>query len=469
MMMWFSGAVGTILAGIVLSAPAPAPARPSSDAPAASRMVQDVQVPKALFYASLDASGYWLCDRELKRNQARRFDRLYGDRVIRLAGAITTREGSGWSNDAILTPCRRYADKRSARSDGDAAMQRFESVLSSMEDRYGLSVAATGMASSPVPHGATINPSGYATILSAPPTGPITAPPVAPPPPPADGRPTPLPMTSEARAARERMMNPDDATREAAQALDRRIGRAERGNYVGMRIVRDPGPRFAFQFRRDAAATLARYTRDARFTSREGGLTRAELQPVFDEWWKRFEPFRLVGGGSVYEFDGVVRFDMNIDEAGFREIAARERWTLPERLTLRFSPPRNPRSIDPALARYVRVFARADRHPAIINQALLSGRVVLRDGCFRVTGREEGGEPLVIFGRDVELGLDAQGYMVLKHPDSGRAAPRIGERMMWAGPLGYSEADPNVKTLRARCGAGPIVAMGVPDTAFRSE
>lgn len=322
----------------------------------------------------------------------------------------------------------------------------------------------------PVPRGATIGPSGYATILSAPPTSAITAVPVAPPRPPTDGRPSPLPMTREARAARSRMMNPDEAAREAAQALNDRIVAAERGNYVGLRIVRDPSPRFAFQFKRNAAATLARYTRDLRFTSRDGGLTRAELQPIFDDWWRRFEPFRLVGGGAVYEFDGVVRFDMNVDEATYRAIAARERWTIPQRLELRFSAPRNPRSVDPALVRYVRVFARADRQPSITNQALLSGRVILRDGCFRLGEYGgEAGEPLVIFGRDVELGLDAQNYMALGKPQSNRAMPRIGERMMWGGPLGHSEADPNVKQLRAECGAGPVVAVGAPNSASRSK
>lgn len=265
------------------------------------------------------------------------------------------------------------------------------------------------------------------------------------------------------------MMNPDRAAHEAAMALDRRLSVAERGNYVGVRVVRDPAPRLAFQFRRYAAATLARYTRDPRFTSREGGIPTQELQPIFDEWWKRFEPHRLVRGGAVYQFDGVVRFDMNIDEAGFREIAARERWTLPDRLELRFSAPRNPRAIDPALASFVRVFAREDRRPAIVRDALLSGRVILRDGCFRLTEHGETGEPLVVFGRDVELGLDSQGYMILKNTGSGRAAPRIGERMMWGGPRDHSEADPNVKLLRARCGAGSIVAIGEPTGASRSQ
>ncbi len=256
-------------------------------------------------------------------------------------------------------------------------------------------------------------------------------------------------------------MNPDEAARIAAQALDRRIGRVERGNYVGMRIVRDPSPRFAFQFRRNAAAMLARYTRDPRFTSREGGLTKAELQPVFDTWWKRFEPLRLVGGGGVYEFDGVVRFSMNVDEAEFREIAKRERWVVPDRLQLRFSPPRSTRSIDPALARYVRAFARQDRIPAISLQALLGGRVILRDGCFRLTEDGEADEPLVIFPRDAELGIDAQAYMIMG--PSGSSAPRIGERITWGGPQGYSDADPNVQLLREKCGGGPIVAVALPE------
>ena len=290
-----------------------------------------------------------------------------------------------------------------------------------------------------LPRGATIGPSGYATILGEPPAvamvGP--APPPLPPPPPPPmpyerlARERPTRPTPEMIAARKSMGNPDEAARKAAMLLDRRLKVAERANYVGVRVVRDPRARFAFQFRRNAVATLARYSRDPRFTTREGGLPTYELQPTFDTWWKRFEPFRLVGGGAVYQFDGVVRFDMNIDEAGFREIAARERWTLPERLELRFSPPRNPRSIDPALARYVRVFPREDRRPAITRQALLGGRIILRDGCFRLVRQGQAGEPLVIFDRDAELGLDGENYMILARTGSAGSAPRIGELVSW--------------------------------------
>ena len=80
------------------------------------------------------------------------------------------------------------------------------------------------------------------------------------------------------------MMNPDEPALEAAQTLDRKLREAERGNYIGMRVVRDPDVRFAFQFRRADSATLRRYTQDPRFTTREGGVTREDLQPIFDEW-----------------------------------------------------------------------------------------------------------------------------------------------------------------------------------------
>lgn len=316
------------------------------------------------------------------------------------------------------------------------------------------------------PPGATIEASGFATLLAAPPV------------PHADSPPPPAPETEPARIARtqgiplveaERRMNPDGAARQAAIVLHERLKVGAPGNYIGMRIVRDPDPRYAFQFRRDAAATIAWYTRDPRFIPREGGVPEAELQPIFDAWWPRLQAHRLVGGGAVDAFDGVVRFDMNIDKVAFEEIAATEGWTLPDRLALNFAPPPNPRSVDTSLASLVRIFPREDRLPAFVHSAALSGRVILRDGCFRLT--ESGGEaePLVIFGRDSELTLDADGYMVVRNDsrtDDNRAdPPRIGERVVWSGPRSTSEAGSGLRALRAACGDGPVVAVGEPVSA----
>lgn len=291
------------------------------------------------------------------------------------------------------------------------------------------------------PHGGP-----FATILTAPPS-------------PVGG-----PAEAGDRGGAEALGNPDEAAMQAAMALDRRL-QAEAGpDYVGLRIVRDPTPRVAFQFRRDAAATLRRFTADPRFVAVEGGVPRAELQPLFDEWWSRFQPHRILGGGSVMEFDGEVRFEMTIDRDGFDAIAAREGWVVPERLRLDFPPPPNPRAVDPALASRVRVFARQDRMPGAVLQAALGGRLILRDGCFRLQEHGDGGEPLVLFGRDVELTTDDAGHMIVSDPREGRLA-RIGERVVWSGPRGVDEADAGVHALRAACGADPIVAVGEPVSA----
>lgn len=304
-----------------------------------------------------------------------------------------------------------------------------------------------------IPKGATLDASGFATIASAPPV------------PYSDTPPPPDPNQRFNDPADMERMNPDQTASAAAMALDRRIAKADPDNYVGVRIVRDPNPRFAFQFRRDAAVLLTRYTRDPRFTAVDGGVPARELQPIFDEWWKRFEPYRLVGGGAVEQFDGVVGFDMNVDEAEYRKVAAAQGWSLPDRLKLRFRPPANPRSIDPGLARFVRLVPREDRSPAIIHTAAIFGRVILRNGCFRVLQPDTRGEPLVIFDRDAEIALDRDGYMVVRDPRAIDRVTRIGDRMVWSGPLGVDERSAGVQQLRARCGAGPIVSVGVPQSS----
>lgn len=311
-------------------------------------------------------------------------------------------------------------------------------------------LAALALAACAVPVVTADAPAGdsFATVLSAPASSP--------------SEPGSTRLEGDGRGAGE-MGNPDEASTRAAMALDQRLRAAAEPDYVGYRIVRDPSPRFAFQFRRDAAAALGRHSRDPRFVAIDGGLPREELQPLFDEWWARFEPHRILGAGSVMEFDGEVRFDMTIERVGFEALAAQESWIIPERLKLNFPPSPNTRSVDPAVAHQIRVFAREDRKPAVVLQAALSGRLILRDGCFRLQDHGEGGEPLVLFGRDVELRRDAEGHLIVVDPE-GRQA-RVGERVIWSGPRAAHPDDAGLYTLRAACGSDPVVAIGEPESA----
>lgn len=181
---------------------------------------------------------------------------------------------------------------------------------------------------------------------------------------------------------------------------------------------------------------------------------------------RAFAPYRL-GVGNVNEFDGVVRFDMQVDAATFQDIAEEEGWSLPDRVELNFTPPPNTNAVDSALESLVRIMPRHDRVPAAILSAQLSGRVILRDGCFRLVRQDQADqEPLVMFDRDIELVRDEEGYMALQTPRASEPVARIGELMVWGGPRGVDEGDAGVQALRAACGEGEIVSVGTPSGAY---
>jgi hypothetical protein len=313
------------------------------------------------------------------------------------------------------------------------------------------------------PTGATIESSGFATILSVPPEPyPESAPAFD------RGESEPQRLAREAAISvseAEARMNPDEATRNAAMALRRRLESGARGNYVDVRIVRDPLPRFVFYFRRDAAATLARFTSDKRFSAREGGRPARELQPLFDEWMAKLGKHRLVSGGSIDAFHGEVELDMGVSRSEFEPIAARESWRVPPEVRLDFAREIDPASlVAPDAAPFIRTFPRSDRAPGATLDIAIHGRIVLRDGCFRLDDGHGGG-PLVLFGRETALRRDAQGYLMVVSAHYSGARGRIGEEMIWGRHPGAPEDSPPVQEIRRHCGQDPIASVGSPTSA----
>ena len=311
----------------------------------------------------------------------------------------------------------------------------------------------------PPPTGARIEPSGFATILSAPPLPYPDAPP-APPREQESQRIAREQGTSVSRA--ERMMNPDSATMQAAMALHRRLQRDAPGNYVDVQIVRDPRARYQFHFRRNGPETLARFTRDARFQAVTGGVPAAELQPIVDEWLRRLTPLRLATGGGADPFRGVARIDLGVSRSEFETIAAREGWQVPASVELSFAPEIDPaRVVAPDAAPFVRTFPRADRSPGAILSIAKGGRIILVDGCFRLNTTDG---PFVLFGRDTRMVRDADGYLAVASSNNLERGGRIGEHMTWGGYPGPVEGEPGMEAIRQHCGAGPIEAVGVPQS-----
>jgi hypothetical protein len=182
-------------------------------------------------------------------------------------------------------------------------------------------------------------------------------------------------------------------------------------------------------------------------------------------WAERFRRHRLLGGYGTDATYGEIRMDLVVSEGEYGAIAAREGWRLPDAVKLAFAEPITGPALDARIAPLVRIFPQSDRALGPTHEALLGGRIELRDGCFYVTGR---GQPdrLAYFARELALGLDGDGYLALRtRGPAPRLLGRIGEDFSWGGPIPAPETLPMVAELRKRCGNAPLEHVGVPQSA----
>lgn len=314
-----------------------------------------------------------------------------------------------------------------------------------------------------LPAGSRLSASGYLTILDVPAS-------------PFPDKPPPEPQVIDDFA--RRTSSPDPAIREKAweeangspafqaelQRLRQVLSRDQPDNFVEMRFVRDPAVAAEIWFKRDATRTLARYTSNPLFRPRQGGANEAEQGRLRSLWVERVEQGDHINLIGVDPITGVVELGISVEEAEFRRVAAERGWELGPRVKLNFPRPRPPAFADRSLERQVRIFARESRAKGIQLLAGYSGRIVLDGGCFRLRSGKAGEPgPLVVFGRDAQLGLDQQGYLVVLG-EGGRRRYRVGELGSWPGPNAIDEKDPEVRELRRRCGSGPITNVAEPES-----
>jgi hypothetical protein len=230
-------------------------------------------------------------------------------------------------------------------------------------------------------------------------------------------------------------------------------------------MVHRPDWAYVFYFKRAPRPTLAKYTRNPHFQAALARYTQDELKAIAQPWIERLSRHRLLGGYGTDATFGEITMDLVVSEAEFRAHAQREGWRLPDAVKLRFSDAVTGAAVAEAVRPLVRIFPQTDRALGPINQALLRGRIVMRDGCLFVTGP---GQPdrLAYFAREVAIGLDDSGYVALRtRGPEPRHLGRIGEPFSWGGPIGAPETLPMVAELRARCGQAPLVHVGVPQSA----
>jgi hypothetical protein len=306
-------------------------------------------------------------------------------------------------------------------------------------------------ASTPAPPtltGATIGPEGFATILDAPPA-PFT--PALP-----GAAPAPDP---EAAARFRRVGEFQRAVRAEAEALDRRLRTAERGNYVSRYFDNEGEPQAVFQFLRDGPGTLARYTRDPRFRGETVLYPEEELRRVADWLGRTFAADRVIQGIGTGNRANRVQVDLLVTEEEFRALVARKGVTLPHSVELRTSAERPAREINrplpSALARLVRIFPRADRPVGVVNAINSRAKIVLRDGCFRAADH---GDALVLLPLGAQLFVDGEGYLAWGEQEAPGYA-RIGETVIFMGSVGDVTAPELVAPIHRACGPGRVIQV----------
>lgn len=313
-----------------------------------------------------------------------------------------------------------------------------------------LLAACAPAAAAPVPTTARAEPSGFVTIETAPPM---------PLPPKAAAAPSGLP------AGRPEAVPAQEALRPAFERLLATVRKKEAGNFTDVRMIHEPGWAFVFYFKRDPERTLAKYTKEPRFKAAKARYSHKDLQVIAKPWVERFMAERLLTGHGTDATYGKASMQLVVSEAEYREIAERKGWgPVPDAIELDFSGGVQGHAVPDAVRPLIRIFAHSDRDLGVTNQALLTGRIVLRDGCFYVVAPAQP-DRLAYFPREVGLSLDPQGYLALRSRVDGRLIGRVGEQFNWGGPIGLAADAPMVGDLRRQCGNAPIEHVGMLTSA----
>ena len=306
-----------------------------------------------------------------------------------------------------------------------------------------------------------LHPSGYLTIEHAPASTPVPSLPRA-----QSDKTIYAQIAGVSNEEAQKRLEQQQAVRPEFERLMRRLRAEQKGNYTDAELIHRPDWAYLIYFKRQPERTLRRYTRNPRFQARSARYTEEELRAISKTWVERFNEERLFTGYGINARQGRLDVDMIVSAEEYAAIAASKGWEpVPDFLQLKFEKAPVGPAIDPSLASAIRIFPQSDRNLGIHHQAGYSGRIVLRDGCFKVVGHD-GKEQLAYFPREAGLYRDPDGYLALRtRTDPARHLGRIGEQFSWAGPIEVSEDAPMVRHLRALCGAAPLMHVAIPESS----
>ena len=135
-------------------------------------------------------------------------------------------------------------------------------------------------------------------------------------------------------------------------------------------------------------ATLTRQTRlegEGYVRRNATGPMPPDAKAVGQSWFERLEAETLLLGAG---FDGkgpggaVTHLDVGMTESEFRSWTTQNGWSVPAHISWSFVPAMNLPAVSKAAREGIRIWPASSARTGAQNEALLAGRVELRDGCF---------------------------------------------------------------------------------------
>lgn len=196
----------------------------------------------------------------------------------------------------------------------------------------------------------------------------------------------------------------------------------------------------------------------------------ADAKAIGEEWMARLEARdALLGAGFAGKGPDapVISLDTGLTEQDFDEWVQDNRWSLPGHIAWTFVPALNLPPVADVARDGIRTWPASTSRTGAQMEALLGGRVVLRDGCFYVGEGNSEPDKLAWFHAEIGLDRDAQGFYILRSRVSGQTLARVGEQMNWGGPATAVIPPDAEQNLRAACGNAPIYVVGSPQSSVR--
>ena len=220
-------------------------------------------------------------------------------------------------------------------------------------------------------------------------------------------------------------------------------------------------------------ATLTRQTRlegEGYVRRNATGPMPPDAKAVGQSWFERLEAENLLLGAG---FDGkgpggaVTHLDVGMTESEFRSWTTQNGWSVPAHISWSFVPAMNLPAVSKAAREGIRIWPASSARTGAQNEALLAGRVELRDGCFWATEGDGEADKLAFFHAEIGLDRDDEGYYILVDRVGGQTRARLGEALSWGGPPSAYISSEAERKLRAACGEAPILVVGSPESSER--